>query len=124
MCKQCGSHVDLSDYHIAHTVSKNFRTHGRLVIEEKGYVLNADALVGGAVIKGRVIGKLVAEGTLEIYSSANIKGRFPAARLVLPAGHHFRWPEPVRCGAADIGGGGGGGGGAPGPPRRQATAAG
>ena len=104
MCKQCGSHVDLSDYHIAHTVSKNFRTHGRLVIEEKGYVLNADALVGGALIKGRFIGKLVSEGTLEIHSSANIKGSFTAARLVLPAGHHFRWTEPLRCGAADIGG--------------------
>src|ERR1017187_8358283 len=104
MCKQCGSHVDLSDYHIAHTVSKNFRTHGRLVIEEKGYVLNADALVGSALIKGRFIGKLVAEGALEIHSSANIKGSFTAARLVIPSGHHFRWPEPLRVGAADIGG--------------------
>ena len=104
MCKRCGSHVDLSDYHLAHTVSKNFRTHGRLVIEEKGYVLNADALVGGAVIKGRFIGKLVAEGTLELHSSARIKGSFTAARLVLPAGQHFRWPEPLRFGAADIGG--------------------
>ena len=104
MCKRCGSHVDLSDYHLAHTVSKNFRTHGLLVIEEKGYALNADALVGSAVIKGRFIGKLVAEGTLELHSSARIKGSFTAARLVLPAGQHFRWPEPLRFGAADIGG--------------------
>jgi cytoskeletal protein CcmA (bactofilin family) len=104
MCKRCGSHVDLSDYHIAQTVSKNFRTHGRLVIEEKGYALNTDALVGDAVIKGRFIGKLVAEGTLEIHSSANIKGSFTAARLVVPPGHHFRWAEPLRFGAADIGG--------------------
>jgi cytoskeletal protein CcmA (bactofilin family)/DNA-directed RNA polymerase subunit RPC12/RpoP len=104
MCKHCGSHVDLSDYHLAHTVSKNFRTHGLLVIEEKGYALNADALVGGAVIKGRFIGKLVAEGTLEIHSSAKIKGSFTAARLVLPAGHHFRWPERLSLGAADIAG--------------------
>jgi cytoskeletal protein CcmA (bactofilin family)/DNA-directed RNA polymerase subunit RPC12/RpoP len=104
MCKRCGSHVDLSDYHIAQTVSKNFRTHGLLVIEAKGYALNADALVGSAVIKGRFIGKLVAEGALEIHSSANIKGSFTAARLVIPAGHHFRWPETLRVGAADIGG--------------------
>jgi len=104
MCKHCGSHVDLADYRITQTVSKNFRTHGRLVVEEKGYVLNADALVGDAVIKGRFIGKLVAAGTLEIYSSANIKGSFTAARLVIPAGHHFRWPEPLRFEAADIGG--------------------
>ena len=104
MCKRCSSHVDLADYRITQTVSKNFRTHGRLVIEEKGYVLNSDALVGEAVIKGRFIGKLVAAGTLEIHSSANIKGSFTAARLVIPAGHHFRWPEPLRLEAADIGG--------------------
>lgn len=104
MCKRCGSHVDLSDYHIAQTVSKNFRSHGLLVIEAKGYALNADALVGGAVIKGRFIGKLVAEGTLEIHSSAKIKGSLAAGRLVIPAGHHFGWPEPLRVGAADIGG--------------------
>jgi len=104
MCKRCGSHVDLSDYRIAQTVSKNFRTHGRLVIEEKGYALNTDALVGEAVIKGRFIGKLVAAGTLEIHSSANIKGSFTAGRLVVPAGHHLRWPELLRLGGADIGG--------------------
>jgi len=38
MCKKCSSHVDLRDYQITQTVSKNFRTHGRLVIEEKGYI--------------------------------------------------------------------------------------
>ena len=104
MCKRCGGHVDLSDYRISQTVSKNFRTHGLLVIEEKGYALNANAMAGEAVIKGRFIGKLVAEGKLEIHSSANIKGSFTAGRLVIPAGHHFRWHELLHFGAADIGG--------------------
>ena len=105
MCKRCGSHVDLADYRITQIVSKNFRTHGRLVIEEKGYALNSDALVGEAVVKGRFIGKLVTEGALELYSSAKIKGIFTAGRLVIPAGQHFRWPEPLPVQAADIGGG-------------------
>ncbi len=104
MCRKCGSYVDLSDYRIAQTVSKNFRTHGQFVVEEKGYVLNAEALVGDAVIKGRFIGKLVAERTLEIHSSANLKGSFTAGRLVVPAKAHFRWPEPLQFGAADIAG--------------------
>src|SRR5689334_6665743 len=86
MCKKCSSHVDLRDYQITQTISKNFRTHGRLVIEEKGYVLNTDSRVGDAVLKGRIIGKLVAERTLEIHSTANIKGTFSAGRLVVPQG--------------------------------------
>ena len=104
MCKRCSSHVDLRDYHITQTFSKNFRTYGRLVIEEKGYVLNTDSLVGDAVIKGRLIGKLVAKRTLQIYSSATIKGSFSAGQLVIPAGNHFRWPEVLCIGGAEIGG--------------------
>ena len=104
LCKRCGSHVDLADYRITQSVSKNFRTHGRLVIEERGHLLNSDALVGEAIVKGGFVGKLVAEGTLEINSSANLKGSFTAGRLVIPAGHNFRWPEPLRFEAADIGG--------------------
>ena len=104
MCKRCSGYVDLSDYRITQTVSKNFRTHGWLVVEEKGFLLNTEAVVGEAVIKGRVIGKLVTEGSLEIHSSANIKGTFSAGRLIIPAGHHFQWVEPVRVGAAEIAG--------------------
>lgn len=104
MCKRCSSHVDLSDYQITQTVSKNFRTHGRLVVEEKGYLLNTEARVGNAVIKGRLIGKLTVDGSLEIYTSTHIKGTFTAGRLVIPSGHHFRWTVPLHVGGADISG--------------------
>ncbi|PWU13368.1 MAG: hypothetical protein C5B50_19330 [Verrucomicrobia bacterium] len=104
MCKKCSSHIDLSDYHVTQTVSKNFRTHGRLVVEEKGYVLNTNSVAGEAIIKGRLIGKLATAGRMEIYSTANIKGSFDAGQLVVPAGNHFRWPEALRVGAAEIAG--------------------
>jgi cytoskeletal protein CcmA (bactofilin family)/ribosomal protein L40E len=104
MCRKCSSHVDLRDYQITQTVSKNFRTHGRLVIEEKGYLLNTDSQVGEAVVKGKVIGKLVTARSLEIHSTANFKGTFSAGRLIVPAGNHFRWAEMLRVGAAEIGG--------------------
>jgi DNA-directed RNA polymerase subunit RPC12/RpoP len=95
MCKRCSAHVDLNDYEVNQTVSKNFRTHGRLVVTEKGYILNTEAIVGEALVKGRLIGKLVTEGTLEIHSTASIKGSFSAGCLVIPAGHQFRWPQPL-----------------------------
>jgi cytoskeletal protein CcmA (bactofilin family) len=104
MCKRCSSHVDLRDYVITQTISKNFRTYGRLVVEEKGYVLNTDSLVGEAVIKGRLIGKIVAHRTLEIYSTAAIKGSFSSGKLIIPAGNSFRWPEVLRIGGAEIAG--------------------
>jgi len=103
MCKRCSAHVDLRDYNIDHAVSKNFQTHGRFVIEEKGYVFNTEAMVDTAVIKGKFLGKLTAARSLTIYSSAEIKGSFTAGRLIIPGGNHFRWPK-IKAGAAEIAG--------------------
>lgn len=104
MCKRCSSHVDLADYQIASTVSKSFRTHGRLVLEEKGYLLNTESLVGEAVVRGKLIGKLATEGTLEIHSSANIKGTLSPGCLVIPLGHRFGWAQPLKVRDAEISG--------------------
>lgn len=104
MCKRCSSHVDLNDYNITHTVSKNFRTYGRLVIEEKGYVLNSEAIVREAVVKGRFIGKLSTEANLEIHSTASIKGSLNPGCLVIPSGTKFGWAEPLRVGGAEVAG--------------------
>jgi cytoskeletal protein CcmA (bactofilin family) len=104
MCKRCSRYVDLKDYHITTAVSKNFKTKGAFVIEPKGYVFNSETLAGDAVIKGRFLGKLVAERSLTLYSTAEIKGNFTAGRLVIPADNHFRWRELLRVGSADIAG--------------------
>ena len=104
MCKRCSSYVDLKDYHIANAVSKNFKTKGAFVVEPKGYVFNTEAIVGDAVIKGRFLGKLMVERSLTIFSSAEIKGSFTTARLIVPAENHFRWKERILVGSAEIAG--------------------
>ena len=104
MCKRCSSHIDLRDYRIVNAVSKNFKTKGEFVIELKGYVFNTEAVVGDAVIRGKFLGKLVAERSLTIYSTADIKGSFKAGRLIIPAENYFRWKEKITVGAADVAG--------------------
>lgn len=104
MCKRCSSHLDLRDYSINEAVSKNFRTHGRFVVKEKGYVFNTESVVGEAVIRGRFHGKLVAERRLEILTGAEIKGSFQAGLLVIPAGQAFAWREVVRVSNVEVAG--------------------
>ena len=104
MCKRCSGHMDLRDYKINSAVSRNFRTKGRFVIDEGGYLFNTDSIAGDVTIKGRLLGKLKAEGALELYSSAQIKGSFHAGNLVIPAGERFTWPEAIAATAADISG--------------------
>ena len=102
MCKRCGAYLDLRDYRISEAVSKNFKTKGTFLVELKGYVFNTEVLVGDAVIRGRFLGKLVAEQTLTIYSTAQIKGCLKAGRLLIPAGNHFRWQDQINVGGAEI----------------------
>lgn len=104
MCKRCSRYQDLKDYRITSAVSKNFKTRGAFVVEPKGYVFNTEAIVGEAVLKGRFLGKLVAERSLTIYSTAEIKGSFKTGRLVIPETNHFHWVEPLDVGSAEIGG--------------------
>lgn len=104
MCKRCSSHLDLRDYQINSAVSKNFRTHGRFVIEEGGYVFNTETFAADVVIKGRFLGKLNAAHSLEIHRTAEIKGTFQTGKLIIPLGSVFRWPETLTLGGADIAG--------------------
>jgi len=104
MCKRCGRYMDLKDYKITNAVSKNFKTKGTFTVEPKGYVFNTEVFVGDAVIKGRFLGKLIAEHSLTVYSTAEIKGSFKTARLIVPAANHFRWHEPIKVVSAEIAG--------------------
>ena len=104
MCKRCSRYIDLQDYHIANAVSKNFKTKGSFAVEATGYVFNTEAVVGHAVIRGRFLGKLIAEQTLTIHTGASIKGTFAAGRLIIPAEDQFRWPDLIRVGSAEIAG--------------------
>jgi len=104
MCKKCSRYIDLKDYVINAAVSKNFKTKGNLIIEPKGYVFNTEILAGNAIVKGRLLGKIRAEETLTLYSSAQIKGSFSAGRLIIPATEQFAWEEPLNVETIDIAG--------------------
>jgi cytoskeletal protein CcmA (bactofilin family) len=74
------------------------------VVEPKGYVFNTETIGGEVVIKGKFHGKLAAERSLTIYSTAEIKGTLTTAHLIIPAENHFRWPDVIHIGTAEIAG--------------------
>lgn len=104
MCKRCSRYVDMKDYVINSAVSKNFKTKGSFLVDAKGYVFNTEVTASDAVIKGRFLGKLFAERSLTVYSTAEIKGSFNTGRLLVPAANYFRWPEKLNIKSAEIAG--------------------
>lgn len=104
MCKKCSRYIDLKNYTISSAVSKNFKTKGDFLLDAKGYVFNTDIVAGHAVLKGRLLGKIFAERSLTIYSTAEIKGSFKTAKLIIPEGNPFRWTEPLSVADVEISG--------------------
>ncbi|MDE3067595.1 MAG: polymer-forming cytoskeletal protein [Verrucomicrobiota bacterium] len=104
MCKRCSAYVDLHDYRITGAVSKNFKTKGTFVVEPKGWVFNTITVAGNAVLRGKFDGKLTAEGSLTIYSTAQVKGGLTAGLLIIPVENHFHWRNLIRVDAAEIAG--------------------
>jgi cytoskeletal protein CcmA (bactofilin family)/DNA-directed RNA polymerase subunit RPC12/RpoP len=104
MCKRCSRYLDLHDYHINNAVAKNFKTKGRFVVELKGYVFNTETIGGKVIIRGKFHGKLTAEQSLTIYSTAEIKGSLTAAHLIIPPENYFRWLDIFKIGSAEIAG--------------------
>jgi len=104
MCKWCSRYLDLHDYRITTALAKNFKTKGKFVVEPKGYVFNSETVAGDVVIKGKFHGKLTAEKSLTIYSGSELKGSLSTAHLIIPAENHFRWPNGIAIGSAEIAG--------------------
>jgi cytoskeletal protein CcmA (bactofilin family) len=104
MCQWCSRYVDLHDYRITAPMAKNFRTKGKFVIEPKGNVFNSETIAADVVVRGKFHGRLTAENSLTIYSGADIKGRLTVAHLIIPAENHFRWPDRLHVGSAEIAG--------------------
>lgn len=95
MCKRCSTHIDLQDHVINHSVSRNLRTKGRIVVEEKGFLFNTDSLAREVVLRGKFLGKIASEDALVIYTSAQIKGTVTGGMLHIPEGQVFRPAQPV-----------------------------
>jgi cytoskeletal protein CcmA (bactofilin family) len=104
MCKRCSRYLDLHDYRITNSAAKNFKTKGRFTVELKGYVFNTETVAGEVIIKGKFHGRLTAERSLTIYSTADIKGSLNAAHLIIPAENHFYWPDVIKVGSAELAG--------------------
>jgi cytoskeletal protein CcmA (bactofilin family) len=102
ICRQCSAHLDLCDYHVASIAFKSFKTTGRLIIEESGYVHDTGAVVGEAIIKGKFRGNLTAARSLTVHPTGQLMGTIRTARLIIPQRTRFVWPEEIRVREADI----------------------
>lgn len=87
-CQKCGHRINLQDYEIKGKFTGPLSTKGTLLITISGDV-RSDVNVGNAVIEGKLVGKVIAEGVVELKSTAKLYGDVIAAKLIVSDGALF-----------------------------------
>lgn len=87
-CQKCGNRINLQDYEIKGKFNGELNTKGILVITISGDV-HADVTVGNAIIEGKLVGKILCEGKVELRSTAKVYGDVIAAQFIVNDGALF-----------------------------------
>jgi hypothetical protein len=87
-CQKCGNRINLQDYEIKGKFNGELNTKGTLVITISGDV-HADVTVGNAVIEGKLVGKILCDGMVELKSTAKLYGDVIAAHFIVNDGALF-----------------------------------
>ncbi|HRZ86356.1 MAG TPA: polymer-forming cytoskeletal protein [bacterium] len=87
-CQKCGNRINLQDYEIKGKFNGELSTKGTMTVTISGDV-HADVKVGSAVIEGKMVGKITAEGVVELKSTARLYGDVIATQLIVNDGAIF-----------------------------------
>ena len=87
-CKFCHKSLKLEDIRIKEYFSRRtVETIGVVTVEKKGNVIVTDKInCGGAIIRGKVKGEIIARGPVLVGPEAEIKGNVTAPSLAVGAG--------------------------------------
>lgn len=87
-CQKCGKRINMQDYQIRGKFNGDIQTKGTLTVALGGDV-RADVRVGNAVIEGRLLGTIRADGKVELRSTGFIQGDIYARTIVVHEGATF-----------------------------------
>jgi len=84
-CQKCGKRINLQDYQIRGKFNGDIQTKGTLSILLGGDV-RADVHVGNAIIEGKMVGTIYADGKVEVRSTGCLWGNVYARAVVIHDG--------------------------------------
>ncbi|MCF7790616.1 MAG: polymer-forming cytoskeletal protein [Victivallales bacterium] len=89
ICKYCYQRNDLSDHKLKTIFGAVIQTHGQLYLQKKGIIATSTIQVGNAVIRGKVIGDITAQGSVEILKKGEVRGNITCRSLIVRKGGIF-----------------------------------
>ena len=104
ICKDCGAYIDLQDYKISGSFSRNIVTRGTVTLAKGGDLSSSKVVCSAATIHGRLRGNLVCSGKVTLRSRGRMPGTLEAGYLLIEKGSEIEFNRPVRVQGLDVSG--------------------
>lgn len=103
-CRSCGAYIDLQDYKITGSFSRNIVTRGSVYLSSKGDLSSSKIVCDSAILHGKMRGNIRCLGKLSIRSTGRVPGTFEASKFIVEKGSDIVMARPLRVAQAEIGG--------------------
>ncbi len=101
-CKACGAYVDLQDYKINGSFSRNIKTRGTLYLGSKGDLSSSKIICEQATIHGKMRGNLTCPGKVTIRVQGRLYGSLEAGQLIVEKGSEVVFSRPIRASGVEV----------------------
>lgn len=101
-CKACGAYIDLQDYKISGSFSRNIKTRGTLYLGSKGDLSSSKIICEHATIHGKMRGNLSCAGRVTIRVQGRLYGSLEAGQLIVEKGSEVIFSRAVRASSVEI----------------------
>lgn len=102
ICRDCGAYVDLQDYKISGSFSRNIVTRGTVTLAKGGDLSSSKVVCSAATIHGRLRGNLLCSGKVTLRSRGRMPGTLEAGFLVIEKGSEIDFTRPVRVAGLEV----------------------
>jgi cytoskeletal protein CcmA (bactofilin family) len=103
-CRACGAYIDLQDYKINGSFSRNIKTRGSVYLGPKGDLSSSKIICTDAVIHGKMRGNMLCYGKVVIKFQGRLSGSLETGALTIEKGSEIVCSRPIKAEAVTIAG--------------------
>ncbi len=104
ICRDCGAYIDLQDYKITGSFSRNIATRGTVFVSRNGVLSSSKIICANALIHGKLRGNLLCTGKVSLRGRGRLPGSLEAAFLVIEKGSDIEFGLPIKVTGLDVAG--------------------
>ena len=103
-CRHCGAYVDLQNYKINGSFSREIKTCGSLLVLARADLASSKVICGSATIYGKVRANVYSSGDIAVRYEGKIYGEMEGRSLHIEKGADVEFVRPLKFASAEIDG--------------------